>query len=282
MKKHNRLISVALALFMAAAGGLAIFAPPAEAAEYNGSCGDNLTWTLDTDTGLLEISGTGAMTDWEWHESPWDIHRDSIRTVRIHDGVINIGDHAFFSCAYLNHVDIPDSVTAIGTQSFWGCKSLTEVVIPVNVTGIFGWAFRYCDNLYDIYFESTTPPDVFFAFEEVKSGARAIVPSGAAEYGEVGSEWKELVVAYEGYRIKYYKDSIIEGYLGSLAGTEIHGDGDRLTPAKINAEMQNNPVSDWLNYHKPGNGNYGAALVSYPTVSDGENVVKVLYMLVNN
>lgn len=29
-----------------------------------GTCGDNLTYTLDTDTGVLAIAGSGKMTDW--------------------------------------------------------------------------------------------------------------------------------------------------------------------------------------------------------------------------
>jgi hypothetical protein len=29
---------------------------------YSGKCGDNLTWELYTETGVLTISGTGAMT----------------------------------------------------------------------------------------------------------------------------------------------------------------------------------------------------------------------------
>lgn len=31
----------------------------ASAEDYSGTCGDNLTWTLDTSTGALTISGTG-------------------------------------------------------------------------------------------------------------------------------------------------------------------------------------------------------------------------------
>ncbi|MBR4723694.1 MAG: hypothetical protein IK072_03050, partial [Clostridia bacterium] len=34
----------------------------------NGTCGDNLTWTLD-DNGRLTISGTGTMTDHAWNGS---------------------------------------------------------------------------------------------------------------------------------------------------------------------------------------------------------------------
>ena len=36
-------------------------------AATSGTCGDNLTWTLD-DAGTLTISGTGAMANYEYYE----------------------------------------------------------------------------------------------------------------------------------------------------------------------------------------------------------------------
>ena len=39
-------------------------APVTDGETYSGTCGENLTWTLDTDTGVLTISGTGAMTNY--------------------------------------------------------------------------------------------------------------------------------------------------------------------------------------------------------------------------
>lgn len=40
------------------------FNTKASAATYSGTCGDNLTWTFDDETGELVISGTGAMYDY--------------------------------------------------------------------------------------------------------------------------------------------------------------------------------------------------------------------------
>ena len=37
------------------------FSTKASAATYSGKCGANLTWSLDTSTGELVISGSGAM-----------------------------------------------------------------------------------------------------------------------------------------------------------------------------------------------------------------------------
>ena len=43
----------------------------------------------------------------------------------IPDGVINIGDKAFYGCKSLTSINIPNSVTNIGNDAFWRCESLT-------------------------------------------------------------------------------------------------------------------------------------------------------------
>lgn len=54
--------------------------PVASAAEVtdSGSCGENLTWTLNTD-GLLTISGTGEMKD--YINAPWNGLVDKINCI---------------------------------------------------------------------------------------------------------------------------------------------------------------------------------------------------------
>ena len=115
----------------------------------SGTCGDNLTWTLD-DNGTLTVSGTGAMRNWNSSsDAPWYSSR-SIKTVMIQDGVTTIGDRAFSWCTGLTSVSIPDSVTTIGDWAFYECGSLMSVSIPDSVTTIGDRAFSYCDSLTSI------------------------------------------------------------------------------------------------------------------------------------
>ena len=121
--------------------------PAQVSAATSGTCGDNLTWTLD-DAGTLTISGTGAMTKWEWVlDVPWYDYRNSIISVKIEDSVTSIGSYAFYDCRSLTSIEIPDSVTSIGDDAFSYCYSLTNIEIPDSVTSIGAYAFSYCDGL---------------------------------------------------------------------------------------------------------------------------------------
>ena len=127
--------TVMTALFLLAAPGLR--------AAQSGTCGDNITWTLD-DEGVLTIEGTGAMTDYVIF-SPWQ-KLSPIKAI-IGDGVTTIGNCAFNECTKLTSVTIPNSVTSMGEYAFWGCSALTSIAIPNSVTSIGVWAFCGCKGL---------------------------------------------------------------------------------------------------------------------------------------
>lgn len=95
----------------------------------NGSCGTDLTWTLDSD-GLLAISGTGSMPDYELGsqtKTPWEDYNNQIKQVVIVDGVASIGKCAFQNCSALTCITIPATVTLIGTDALPDTTSLTQV-----------------------------------------------------------------------------------------------------------------------------------------------------------
>ena len=95
-----------------------------------GICGDNLTYTLDTNTGVLIISGTGKMENWNSESAvPWYSYRSSIRTVQISKAVTSIGAYAFHSCGNLTNITIPSRVTSIGAYAFQECSALNAVYI---------------------------------------------------------------------------------------------------------------------------------------------------------
>ena len=86
----------------------------------NGTCGTNLTWTLNTTDRTLTISGTGAMDNWTEGSTPWNAYLWAIGTVVIDSGTTSIGDYAFMGCNNLASVSISNGVTRIGNHAFHG------------------------------------------------------------------------------------------------------------------------------------------------------------------
>ena len=121
------------------------------------SCGANLTWEYNTETKVLTISGTGAMSDFDWQTggmlAPWVKNNNIynyLETVVISDGVTSIGEHAFYYCENLKNITIPSSVKSIGMGAFYSCKALTGIIIPNGTESIGEDAFKYCDGLKEV------------------------------------------------------------------------------------------------------------------------------------
>ena len=146
----RKILSVLLALCMV----LGMLPGTARAAVANGTCGENLTWTLDDEEGTLTISGTGAMTHYTistvTNPAPWYSYAESIKSVEIGNGVTSIGNYAFYGCSKLISITIPNSVTSIGNYAFQDCNTLLEVTIPGSVESIGDAAFLGCANLSSI------------------------------------------------------------------------------------------------------------------------------------
>ncbi len=119
-----------------------------------GSCGNNVTYSLDTSTGVLTISGTGAMNDYSSTNSPFKYNSD-VKSVIIENGITSIGDYAFRGCTSLTNITIPNSVTSIGRHAFWYCTSLTSIAIPDSVTSIDYSAFSDCTSLESVNYSGT-------------------------------------------------------------------------------------------------------------------------------
>ena len=116
----------------------------------SGSCGEHLTWTLD-DNNVLNISGYGAMYDFDFATIPWNDFRSSISAINIGDEVTTIGTYAFYVCSSIESIDIPANVTSIGSNAFYSCNSLETVIIPASVTYIGPDAFFGCSNVTAVY-----------------------------------------------------------------------------------------------------------------------------------
>ena len=126
MKTVRTLLILVLVLAFVAALPLTA---SAEETVASGTCGENVTWTLD-EAGTLTISGTGAIYDYSSSEErPWFDHLASIKAIVIEEGITRIGKMALSYCYMMKELTIPTSITSIGSRAFIGCNMLEDAYI---------------------------------------------------------------------------------------------------------------------------------------------------------
>ena len=160
------------------------FSIRSSAAATKGSCGENITWTLD-DAGVLTLSGTGAMNDYIYStQVPWYHNRDSVKRIIISDGITTIGDRAFYYCENLVDVTIPDSVIKFGTYAFANCGSnISYIDIPDGVISIGKHAFSSCTSLNNIVIPEGVTVISDGMFYNCYSLTEIDIPSGVTSIG---------------------------------------------------------------------------------------------------
>ena len=123
----------------------------------NGTCGDNIHWTLNGDS-TLTISGTGAIATYSHLKAivlDWDEIRSQATSIMIDHGITAIGDSVFYDCKQLRHLSLPEGLLSIGNFAFMSDSALISVTIPQSVTFVGKCAFCWCDSLSSIYYNGT-------------------------------------------------------------------------------------------------------------------------------
>ena len=195
---------------------------------------DNVTATFDEETGILTISGTGNMENWEYeNKAPWYEIRESIKEVIIEEGITSIGDYAFANCTSLTSIEIPEGVTSIGICAFGGCTSLTSIEIPDSVINIKNYAFYFCASLENIEIPENVNSIGASAFEGCTSLTNITIPENLTniEYD-----------VFEGARITNINSSILcDTFLRVLdENNELYYDENI---EKTNCEIEGNTIS---------------------------------------
>lgn len=135
----------------------------------SGTCGANLTWTLD-EMGTLTISGTGDTSDASWDDK-------KIKNIIIQEGVTGVGNGTFEDCSNIVHVELPNSLVRIGDYAFADCQALKSIIIPNNVISIGDWAFSYCYSLSSIVIPDSVADIGVYAFICCRSLTSIVIPN---------------------------------------------------------------------------------------------------------
>ena len=144
MKKRNRKLISALLVFAFVFYASFVNGTPllikASAEQYSGTCGTNLNWSLDTDTGVLKITGSGNMENFS-SKAPWYSYSDKITAVNISNSVTSIGNNAFSGLNKITGITLPSNLTEIGSYAFGGCSGIQELSLPSSLKTIGESAF---------------------------------------------------------------------------------------------------------------------------------------------
>ena len=191
MKTSKKLSSVLLVLLLLLSMSYAAFG-------VGGTTGE-LNWSYNEATKTLTVSGTGAMKDYGWGNTPpwYQLDDNSGRTylydiesVVIENGVTRVGENAFEGCETLKSVTILDGVKSIGMEAFHGCNALKSVTFPNSVTSIDSFAFLRC-----IALESVTIPDSVTSIGEYAFfGCNALTETN---YTGTEAQWNSIAIGSE-------------------------------------------------------------------------------------
>ena len=138
----------------------------------SGTCGDNLTWTLDS-AGVLTVSGTGAMATFQNSDAtPWHSHADAILFVVIENGVTSLTHWAFSYLPSLKEATIGSGLQLYYSTAFACSTALQKITVSpdnTNYHSVNGVLFR-------------TAPQELLAYPPAKSGDYEI-PEGTTAIG---------------------------------------------------------------------------------------------------
>ena len=136
-------------------------------------------------------------------------NNDSINSITIGEGIIEIGARAFYDCDALVCILLPESLTTIGSEAFRSCDIFNSVILYDGVTSIGNSAFANCPKLTvwcneetvaykyvkanNLTFElltTTTEPEII----ELDNGMTFYVQNGSASLISYTGEATEVIV----------------------------------------------------------------------------------------
>ncbi len=191
MKKFISITLSVLMLFSVTAGlNISVYADSLPA---SGSCGENVTYTFDSETGVLTISGTGDMTDYEYTNQCPLSYKSEIKSIVVEEGVKGIGARNFCFCENLESISIPSTVTKIGDYAI-GINHNLSVITVSKDNSVYdsrdncNAIIKTADNELIVGCKSTVIPDTVkkigdSAFTECINLTSINIPDGVTSIG---------------------------------------------------------------------------------------------------
>lgn len=126
----------------------------------NGKCGDNMSFSYNSDTMKISFTGYGDM----WENPSWSAYINLISEVDFGgmSGNYNIVTSAFSNGKNIKSVSFGDKyLKNIGWGAFMNCSSIKHIVIPNTVENIWGCAFENCTGVDTVDFRAGGTQDLY-------------------------------------------------------------------------------------------------------------------------
>ncbi len=109
----------------------------------------------------------------------------ALNQIKLPDSVKRIAERAFYNCTALEAIDLPNDLERIDREAFGNCTSLKCITVPAKLNLVNGMdviPFHTLSSLEEIVFEEGREKLSGYAFFEIKTNAKIIIPASVREF----------------------------------------------------------------------------------------------------
>ena len=196
---------------------------------------EDVTITLDLETGAMNITGTGDFLPFYSIENAPSSIQPRIKTLTIGTGITSIPNYDFTDASNIEEISFPDTLEKIENTNFSSSK-ISELHFPSSLKRIESSCFDSLENLQEVTFSEGLEAIVYGCFNGCKLLKNLVLPSSLKKmaYSFQSVEFENLEIGGENVSFSsggisdiYAKNMIVRG--GTIGSVFQHTDIENLT-----------------------------------------------------
>lgn len=121
MKKAVSIFLLIAVIIAQVAFVLPVLSIKSEATETENKCGDSITWTVDTASGVLILEGAGKTYEYKSGNAPWDKYAGYITDIVVSEGITHLLEGTFNKLNKAVNLTLPSTIEEIYTTAGMPC-----------------------------------------------------------------------------------------------------------------------------------------------------------------
>lgn len=196
---------------------------------------EDVTITLDLETGAMNIIGTGDFLPFYRIENAPSSIQPRIKTLTIGTGITSIPNYDFTDASNIEEISFPDTLEKIGNTNFSSSK-ISELHFPSSLKRIESSCFDSLENLQEVTFSEGLEAIAYSCFNGCKLLKNLVLPSSLKKmtYSFQSVELENLEIGGENVSFSsggisdiHAKNMIVRG--GTIGSVFQHADIENLT-----------------------------------------------------